>query len=226
MAHTLKHLQQTELFVQQYFNAWQQEHTHTDTAGQHFPLSALNSLQPPQFGLHQLFSPYGFVAVEVEKLLQATSGKQLISATHQLDKERKQLILRPKVLQSTADSVVIHAGTTAITQPIKLEISSASKANTQTYQPQQAILDAQMLNYPLKLRKWKKGDYFYPTGMIGKKLLSKYFKDEKYTSHAKQNQWLLCSDDAIVWVVGKRCDRRFAATSSTNEQLVITQVDV
>ena len=41
---------------------------------------------------------------------------------------------------------------------------------------------------------------------------------QKYTSHAKQNQWLLCSGDAIVWVVGKRYDRRFAATSSTNEQ--------
>ena len=226
MVQTLKHLQQTEAFLQHYFNTWQQEHSRSDEAGQHFPLTALKSLQPVQFGLHQLFSPYGFAAVEVEKLLHATSGKQLSSATHQLNKEREQLILRPKVSQVAVDSVVIEAGATTITQPIMLEINREIKANTLTFKPHQAILDAQMLNYPLKLRKWKKGDYFYPTGMKGKKMLSKYFKDEKYTSYAKQNQWLLCSDDAVVWVVGKRCDRRFAATSSTNEQLIITQIDV
>ncbi|MGB1430852.1 MAG: tRNA lysidine(34) synthetase TilS C-terminal domain-containing protein, partial [Flavobacteriaceae bacterium] len=74
---------------------------------------------------------------------------------------------------------------------------------------------AQMLNYPLKLRKWKKGDYFYPTGMIGKKLLSKYFKDEKYTATQKAAQWLLCSGNDIVWIVGKRADRRFTPSENT-----------
>ena len=78
-----------------------------------------------------------------------------------------------------------------------------------------------MLKYPLILRIDRKGDYFYPVGMNGKKKLSKFFKDEKYSMLEKENQWLLCSDTAIVWVIGKRVDARYAALSTTQNPLVI-----
>ncbi|MGA0048284.1 MAG: tRNA lysidine(34) synthetase TilS C-terminal domain-containing protein, partial [Flavobacteriaceae bacterium] len=68
----------------------------------------------------------------------------------------------------------------------------------------------------------EKGDYFYPTGMTGKKLLSKYFKDQKYTAREKEQQWLLCTSEGIVWVVGQRCDRRFAADAKTEDILLLT----
>ena len=57
--------------------------------------------------------------------------------------------------------------------------------------------------------------------MNGKKKLSKYFKDEKYSLLDKENQWLLCSEDQIVWVIGKRADERFIVKETTKNSIKI-----
>ena len=75
--------------------------------------------------------------------------------------------------------------------------------------------------YPLTVRKWKSGDYFYPIGLNRKKKLSKYFKDEKVDVLSKEETWLLCSGEQIVWVVGMRADHRFRVVDTTQEILKI-----
>ena len=87
-----------------------------------------------------------------------------------------------------------------------------------------AILNPTLLKMPLKLRKYKRGDYFYPQGMSGRKKLSKFFKDEKYSKVEKEKQWLLCSENDIVWIIGKRLDRRYAAPDNFNSPLIITSL--
>ena len=57
---------------------------------------------------------------------------------------------------------------------------------------------------------------------MGKKKISKFFNDEKMSILAKESQWLLCSGDAVVWVVGKRLDSRFVASTDTLKPLKIT----
>jgi tRNA(Ile)-lysidine synthase len=69
------------------------------------------------------------------------------------------------------------------------------------------------------------GDIFYPFGMKGKKKLSKFFKDEKYSLLDKSNAWLLCSNDQIVWVIGKRQDERFKTTATTKNILQINYIE-
>ena len=71
-------------------------------------------------------------------------------------------------------------------------------------------------------RKWEKGDYFYPFGMNGTKKVSKFYKDEKLDLISKEKQWLLCSGDAIVWIIGRRGDDRFKVTPETKNILRFT----
>ena len=83
-----------------------------------------------------------------------------------------------------------------------------------------AYLDIAKMEFPLTLRHWKKGDYFYPFGMaLKKKKISKYFKDQKIPIHEKDMIWILESNKKIAWVVGERIDERFRVSSHAKQIL-------
>jgi tRNA(Ile)-lysidine synthase len=179
-------------------------------------LDPLMELKPLAYYLHALFETYGFNHIaDLESLLVAQSGKQLISSSHRLIRNREELLLSPLKIE-TSDEEFSWTPTQDLTDPIKLMLTDKSLNSANT-----AVLDKSTLKYPLLLRKFRAGDYFYPIGMKGKKKLSKFFKDQKYSTLDKENQWILCSEDQIVWVVGQRVDTRFAANSETLNPLII-----
>jgi tRNA(Ile)-lysidine synthase len=83
------------------------------------------------------------------------------------------------------------------------------------------FVDEDKIQFPLIIRKKQEGDIFQPSGMEGKKKLSKYFKDEKYSLVDKEKQWILASNDKVVWVIGKRADQRFLANNTTHNIIKI-----
>ena len=51
--------------------------------------------------------------------------------------------------------------------------------------------------------------------------MSDFYTDHKYSLEEKEKQWLLCSGNDIIWVVGKRADNRYKVTSATKIVLIV-----
>ena len=185
-----------------------------------FDISEIKKLPNTKAYLFEILKPYSFTEWnDIDHLLTAQSGKQVFSKTHRLLKDRDFLFLSEKTSIKTASEYFIEKNTTQITEPISLsfEIGEKSKLSKEN----SISIDLETITFPLTLRKWKHGDFFYPKGMTGKKKISKFFKDEKLSLLEKENSWLLCSRNQIVWVVGKRADHRFLGTKKTTNQLTI-----
>lgn len=170
--------------------------------------------------LYQWLQPYGFSDwTAVYDLLEAQSGKQVLSESHILLKNRGVLLLFSKLTTTSEEVYWIAKNQTEVKVPLKMKFCNVSDISNQTSNV--IFVDEALLQFPLTLRRWQEGDVFQPFGMTGKKKLSKFFKDEKYSLWDKANAWLLCSDNKIVWIVGKRADERFKATANTTKILKI-----
>ena len=188
-----------------------------------YNIDQLLSLNNPKAYLYQLLKTYNFTDwSQITALLEAQSGKQITSSTHRLLKNRSQLILS-KLTDSPSIYIPIENTQTFVSIPdqpfdLKLEIipSLGSASENILY------LDFESLSFPLTLSNWSDGDYFYPSGMKGKKKLSKYFKDEKLSLLEKENTLVMYSGDAVVWVVDRRADQRFLANQNSTKILKLS----
>ncbi|MCF2875510.1 tRNA lysidine(34) synthetase TilS [Tenacibaculum sp. Cn5-34] len=182
------------------------------------------SFSNPKAYLYQILKQYKFTEWDdVYNLIYAQSGKKVSTNFYTLLKDRDFLLLLRTNKNSSSENerVIIYKENTQIVSPINLLFKNVQKKTSTDINT--IYVDKNLLNYPLILRKWEKGDYFYPTGMMGKKKLSKYFKDEKISVFDKKNIWLLCSgDNEIIWIIGKRQDRRFLSSDNTTQLLRIT----
>ena len=186
-----------------------------------FLIEKLRTHPHRRFLLHELLSPYGFTDVNaLERFLQASTGKYLTSDTHRLLSNRG-LWLISEIHETPSPAFYLQETDQAIDFPIALSWEKVSQAEPSGAEV--IYIDKEKIQCPLCLRKRKEGDLFFPYGMGGqKKVLRKYFKDEKYSLYDKENQWLLTdSTDQILWVVGRRADERFRPTPHTKEILCI-----
>ncbi|MBN2868922.1 MAG: tRNA lysidine(34) synthetase TilS [Flavobacteriaceae bacterium] len=186
-----------------------------------YQISEFEALNNPKAYLFEIFKDYGFTQwKDIENLLTAQSGKLVFSKTHQLLKDRECLILSEMSLEEKQDTISILETETEVKIPtgtlVFNTVNNIEKTNVSTI-----YIDKKKLNYPLTVRYWQEGDYFYPLGMQGKKKLSKFFKDEKLSLLDKQNTLLLCSNHQVVWVINHRADNRFKITKQTQDILKI-----
>lgn len=219
---TLKNLNDTADIVEESTNAVLKRAIITmDENHIAFKISEFKKVNNPKAYLFEVFKSFGFTEwQDLVDLLDAETGKQVLSKTHRLIKNRDQLLLSSFKHENTPKEISISEGDAQKETPSGILFFDKTDAISKSEQ-NIIYVDKNKLEYPLKLRKKQEGDVFYPLGMTGKKKVSKYFKDEKLSLLDKENTWLLCSGEAIVWVINRRADNRFRVTDSTKQILKI-----
>lgn len=187
----------------------------------YFDLNKLIKLPNNRSYLYQWLKEFDFSAwTDIYNLIESQSGKFVLSPGWRLLKDRDFLILSPLLFDDLAEEYAILADQKEVNIPLNLsfcKLTDITDVSNKTI-----FVDAEKIQYPLYLRKWKEGDVFQPLGMNGKsKKVSKFFKDEKLSLLEKEQTWLLYSGDQIVWVIGLRQDERFRVTATTKNILKI-----
>lgn len=158
---------------------------------------------------------------EVEKLLHTQSGTYQDSAHYRIFRNRQHLVLSP--LQTEASTHILIEQKGEINQKITFDGGVLSVSYPQNIvldnDPEVAILDLKDVRFPLMLRKWKQGDYFYPLGMRKKKKVARFLVDLKCSLSQKQQTWVLTSGEKIIWILGMRIDDRFKVQQGTKKIL-------
>ncbi len=186
---------------------------------------ALQSLPGFRHLLFEIASDFNFAPAQlpdVLHILNALPGKYVQSPTHRIINNRKHLVITP-VQQAASEFILIEKADGQLEfggGKLKLRRAKADVVSI-TADPATAMLDLDKIRFPLTLRKWKEGDYFYPLGMQKKKKLSRFFISEKLSLPEKENIWVLLSDQKIIWVVGKRIDNRLKLVPATKNVLKI-----
>ncbi len=191
----------------------------------HIPVLKLLQTKPLATILFEIIKPFNFTAHQTEEvtaLLQSESGKYVQSSSHRIIRNRKWLIISPNKTEEAANILIEENRRVTAFENGLIQIEKCAEPSTINHEPSTVQLDATEIKFPLLLRKWKQGDYFYPLGMQKKKKLSRFFIDQKLSLTDKEKVWVLESNKKILWVIGLRIDDRFKITPATKNILQIT----
>lgn len=187
------------------------------------PVMKLQKAIPLQSIAYEIFREFNCSASQTEQvlaLLESESGRFVETATHRIIRNRQWLLITT-LQEEDAPVIVIEREQSQIRCRVgQLHLREVTTPHISS-SLNMACLDAKQVQYPLILRRWKQGDYFYPLGMTRKKKLSRFFIDQKLSLPQKEKVWVLESGKRIVWVVGMRIDNRFKITDSTKEMLLL-----
>lgn len=194
--------------------------------GYRISIGSLQNQKANQTVLYEMIKPFHFnesIAQQIIESLDSEPGKQFFSPTHRIIKDRKYLLL--SAIKTELQQEYILEVKNQKLEIWNLRIVTELKESSSFKIPHDSsvgCLDASKLESPLLLRRWRKGDYFYPFGMNNKKKkISDYLIDKKISVTEKENTYILESSGKIVCIVGERIDERFKIKPSTKTIFVI-----
>jgi tRNA(Ile)-lysidine synthase len=165
--------------------------------------------------LHEALAPLGFNSSQTSSIFShinkplPQSGKSFLADEWEVLCDRSELI--------------VHRRNSAFMLPeLQIEERELCEMTEIPKDRHMACLDADKVILPLNVRRWETGDKFVPLGMKGKKKISDYLTDKKYTLYQKEQQCVVCCGKDIVWVVNERIDHRFRITEDTRRVLIIS----
>lgn len=175
--------------------------------------------------IYELLKPFGITDTTLKDLyniIHGNTGSRIYTVSHMILKNRGELIFS-RLVDEKNESIEIKNIVELRNLPfvISADLIKISSGFSIPVDQEIACLDSSTVSFPLIIRKWKPGDYFYPLGMTKKKKLSDYFIDSKYSVIGKDRKLIMESAGQIVWVIGDRIDNRFRIMKHTGEVLLI-----
>lgn len=172
--------------------------------------------------LYEILSEKGFNRNQVCEMLDITdSGRTFISSRDDTDNhvnialiDRNRIIIRRK---SSDDFEIVGLSDYP---NIKVSVVDVSDVEINS-NPRFAYIDEDKVKGHLFVRKVEPGDKFRPFGMKGFKLVNDLLTDMKVDVFQKQQQLILCDEQSVVWVVGRRSSEDYRIDSSTRKVLVL-----
>ncbi len=262
-----QYLLQSSLMIEDYIKLIKPNFWIEKTDNISINLRALQSISHYESILYETLKEYHFTDWSaIMELINSQSGKKVLSETHQLWKDRDQLLLikntekfdslpstheqnteeinkTPKFyeavfnLQEKKKTVKTINKNSRKPELEKIKIENSIELSNMSYHIERLkrsdsinfkkrgieYFDAETIEFPLFIRHWQIGDFFFPLGMNGRKKLSDYFVDLKLSVLDKEKIWLLCdAKDNILWIIGYRIDNRFKVTETTKNLIKIT----
>lgn len=175
--------------------------------------------------LFEIFRPYGLSGSQTGDLKDVIIGKtggQLFTSSHRIVKNRNMIVVTPSEKMPYSEYKI------SAMEELKMIpfIASVKSVNISpgfaiTDDKLTAWLDENEVEYPMIIRKWQNGDFFYPLGMKTKKKISDFLIDIKKSLIEKEKIFVLESGGKIAWVIGERIDDRFRIKPSSKKALII-----
>lgn len=204
---TAAHLADAAQLYQQAVNEGRKRIVHANA----IDINALLHEPAPSTLLFEILHPLGFnesQTTDIYQALQGQPGKRFDSKEWSVVKDRNRLLIERK------EATLCPPGLDIQTLDYTPEFVIPRDRQT-------AVFDADKLKAPLSLRLWQKGDTFCPFGMNGRKKVSDYLTDRKFSLLQKERQWVLCCGEAIAWLVGERSDNRFRVDNQTRRVTLV-----
>ena len=179
-------------------------------------ISALLDETAPSSLLFELLHPYGFNSSQIKDIYQSLfgqSGRRFHSSQWEVLRDRDSLILH-----SFSGEETDHVPPTLTYETVDITPEFIILRDKHI-----ACLDADKVTLPLTVRKWQAGDKFTPLGMKGKKNVSDYLTDRKFTLFQKEHQYVACQGDKIVWLIGERIDNAYRIDADSKRAVIVRQ---
>lgn len=191
-------------------------------------IKKLEAQVSPEYTLYSVLSRFSFSpsAIEdfYEKMHSMQTGKVFASATHRMAVDRERIVIEPIAAGEKKTMKIPECGTYCFSEEMKLKFAvSDIDDGFQVCRAQHtATFDASLVKFPLKIRHAERGDWFVPFGMKGKKLVSDFLTDRKFSVFDKERQLVVTdADDNIIWIVGIRPDNRFRIGQKSKKALTV-----
>lgn len=175
--------------------------------------------------IYALISRFGFREKQVDELIKLGSSQSghyidAPDAPYRIIRHRHWFIISP-IRPEASGNIVITENDKEIRFPGGLLQLDILRGDYDSSRVDEQYLDLGQVQFPLLLRKWKAGDYFYPLGMRKKKKIARFLTDLKLSKTEKEDTWVIESAQRIICVAGKRIDDRFKVSGKTRSVLRI-----